>query len=119
LSRKQSLQPRMVNLNAAIAKLEATLQQMTGQAIQLVIVPEPEIGYVNVDPTQLDQVIVNLVMNACDAMSQGGTLTIKTANIDWDEQQTRRYAGAQAGRYVLLAVRDRGRGKGGSTPAPL
>jgi signal transduction histidine kinase len=61
LSRKQMLPPRKVNLNAAIAKLEATLPQMAGQAIQLVIVPEPQIGYINVDPAQLDQIIVNLV----------------------------------------------------------
>jgi two-component system, cell cycle sensor histidine kinase and response regulator CckA len=115
LSRKQMLQPRKVNLNAAIAKLEETLQQMSGQAIQLVIVPEPEIGYVTVDPSQLDQVIVNLVMNACDAMPQGGTLTIETATIDWDEQQARRHPGAQAGRYVLLAVRDTGSGMDATT----
>lgn len=115
LSRKQMLPPRKVNLNAAIAKLEATLRQMAGQAIQLVIVPEPQIGYVNVDASQLDQVIINLVMNACDAMPQGGTLTIETANVGWDEPQARRHPGALAGCYVLLAVRDTGSGMDDTT----
>jgi two-component system cell cycle sensor histidine kinase/response regulator CckA len=115
LSRKQMLPPGKVNLNAAIAKLEATLRQMAGQAIQLVIVPEPQIGYVNVDASQLDQVIINLVMNACDAMPQGGTLTIETANVGWDEPQARRHPGALAGCYVLLAVRDTGTGMDDTT----
>jgi PAS domain S-box-containing protein len=119
LSRKQLLQPRVVNLNAAVAKLEPALRQMTGQAIDLVIVPGPELGDVHIDPTQLDQVIVNLVMNACDAMPLGGTLTIETANIDWDEQQARRYAGLRAGSYVLLVVRDTGSGMDAITRARL
>jgi two-component system cell cycle sensor histidine kinase/response regulator CckA len=109
------LQPWKVNLNAALAKLEATLQQMAGQAIQLVIVPDPEIAYVNIDPSQLDQVIVNLAMNACDAMPQGGTLTIETANIHWDERLARRSTGAPVGGYVLLAVRDTGSGMDATT----
>ncbi|MGH7554879.1 MAG: ATP-binding response regulator, partial [Longimicrobiales bacterium] len=119
LSRRQLLQPRKVNLNAAIAKLEPTLRQMTGQAIELVIVPQPTIGDVNVDPSQLDQVLVNLVMNACDAMPQGGTLTIETTNMHWDEQRARRYAGAQTGGYVLLVVRDNGTGMDATTRARL
>jgi two-component system, cell cycle sensor histidine kinase and response regulator CckA len=119
LSRKQLLQPRLVNINAAIAKLEPTLQRMTGHAIELVIVPGAELGCVNIDPIQLDQVIVNLVTNACDAMPLGGTLTIETATIDWGEQETRRYAGLQAGSHVLLAVRDTGSGMDATTRARL
>jgi two-component system, cell cycle sensor histidine kinase and response regulator CckA len=115
LSRRQTLPPRKVDLNAAIAKLEATIRQMAGQEIQLVIVPEPQIGFVNVDASQLDQVMVNLVMNACEAMPQGGTLTIETANVAWDEPQARRHPGAQAGDYVLLAVRDTGSGMDATT----
>ena len=115
LSRKQMLPPRKVDLNAAIAKLEATIRQMVGQAIQLVIVPGPQVGYVNVDASQLDQVIVNLVMNACDAMPQGGTLTIETVNVGRDDPQARRHPGAQAVGYVLLAVRDTGCGMDATT----
>ncbi|MGH8066134.1 MAG: ATP-binding response regulator [Candidatus Entotheonellia bacterium] len=119
LSRKQMLQPRVLDLNAAIAKLEEVFQQMIGQTIELVIVPEPELGYVSVDPAQLEQVVVNLVMNACDAMPQGGTLTIETANVEWDERQARRYAGMQAGSYVLLAMHDTGRGMDATTRSHL
>jgi two-component system, cell cycle sensor histidine kinase and response regulator CckA len=119
LSRKQMLQPRVLDLNAAIARMEDTLQQMIGQAIELVIVPGPALGAVSVDPAQLDQVIVNLVMNACDAMPQGGVLTIATANIAWDEQQARRRAGVEAGSYVQLTVRDTGCGMDATTRARL
>ena len=119
LSYKQLLQPRMVDLNAALAKLEPTLQQMTSQTIELIIVPGAEIGYVNIDPSQLDQVIVNLVSNACDAMPLGGTLTIETAHVAWDEQQAHRYAGLRAGSYALLVVRDTGSGMDATTRARL
>jgi two-component system, cell cycle sensor histidine kinase and response regulator CckA len=119
LSRKQMLQPRVVDLNAAIAKLEEMLQQMVGQTIELVIVPGPELGYVSIDPAQLEQVVFNVVMNACDAMPQGGTLTIETANVEWDERQARRYAGMQAGSYVLLAMHDTGRGMDATTRSRL
>jgi two-component system, cell cycle sensor histidine kinase and response regulator CckA len=115
LSRKQMLPLQKVDLNAAIAKLEATIQQMAGEAIQLVIVPEPQIGFVNVDASQLDQIIVNLVMNACDAMPQGGTLTIETAHIGRDEPQARRHPDTPAGGYVLLVVRDTGSGMDATT----
>jgi two-component system cell cycle sensor histidine kinase/response regulator CckA len=119
LGRKQMLQPRVLDLNATIAKLENILQQMIGQTTDLVIVPGPEPGYVNIDPAQLEQVVVNLVMNACEAMPQGGTLTIETANITWDEWQVRRYSEVQAGSYVLLTVRDTGRGMDATTRSRL
>jgi PAS domain S-box-containing protein len=119
LSRKQMLQPRVVNLNTIIAKLEDTIQQMIGQAIELDIVSAPKLGYVSIDPTQLDQVIVNLVMNACDAMPQGGTLTLETANIVCEALPTHRYAHTPATAYVLLAVRDTGCGMDAATRARL
>jgi nitrogen-specific signal transduction histidine kinase/ActR/RegA family two-component response regulator len=115
LSRRQTLPPQKVDLNAAIAKLEATIRQLAGEEVQLVVVPDPQIGFVNVDASQLDQVIVNLVMNACEAMPQGGTLSIETANVTWDERQARRHPGAQAGDYVLLAIGDTGSGMDATT----
>jgi two-component system, cell cycle sensor histidine kinase and response regulator CckA len=115
LSRRQTLPPRKVDLNAAVAKLETTIRQTAGQEIQLVIVPGPQIGFVNVDASQLDQVIVNLVTNACEAMPQGGTLTIETANVPRGEPQARRHPGAPAGDYVLLAIRDTGSGMDAAT----
>ncbi|HSF33125.1 MAG TPA: response regulator [Candidatus Tectomicrobia bacterium] len=119
LSRRQMLQPRVLDLNAAIARLEGTLQQMVGEAIELVIVPGPALGVVRIDATQLDQVVVNLVMNACDAMPQGGMLTIETSNLDLGEQQARRFAGCTAGSYVQLAVRDTGCGMDATTRSRL
>jgi len=115
LSRKQTLPPRKVDLNAAVAKLEATIRQMADQAIELVMALEPQIGYVNIDASQLNQVIMNVVTNACDAMPHGGTLTIETANVAWDELQARRHPGAHAGGYVLLAVCDTGNGMDATT----
>jgi two-component system, cell cycle sensor histidine kinase and response regulator CckA len=119
LGRKQMLQPRVLDLNATIAKLEEVFQQMIGQSIALVIMPGPELGYVSIDPAHLEQVVVNLVMNACEAMPHGGTLTIETANIEWDEWQARRYTEVQAGSYVLLTVRDTGRGMDATTRSRL
>jgi two-component system cell cycle sensor histidine kinase/response regulator CckA len=115
LGRKQTLPPRKVDLNAAVTKLEATIRQMAGQAIQLDTALDPQIGYVNIDASQLNQVIMNVVMNACDAMPQGGTLSIETANVGWDERQTCRHPGAHAGGYVLLAVCDTGTGMDATT----
>jgi PAS domain S-box-containing protein len=115
LNRKQTLPPRKVDLNAAVAKLEAGIRQMAGEAIQLVIKPDPQIGYVNIDASQLDQVIMNLVMNACEAMSQGGTLSIETARIDWDEPQAPGHGGVQTGSDVVLVVRDTGSGMDATT----
>jgi two-component system cell cycle sensor histidine kinase/response regulator CckA len=119
LSRKQILQPRVLDLNAAIAKQEESIQRLIGEGIELVFIPGQDLGSIKVDPTQLDQVIVNVVVNACDAMPQGGTLTIETANVEWDEQQARRYAGVQAGSYVLLSVRDTGCGMDATTRSRL
>jgi two-component system cell cycle sensor histidine kinase/response regulator CckA len=119
VSRKQMLQPRVLDLNAVIAASEEALQQLVGQTIELVIVPGPELGYISIDPAQLEQVLLNLVMNARDAMPQGGTLTIETANIAWDEEQTRRHAAVQAGTYVMLVVSDTGCGMDASTRSRL
>lgn len=119
LGRKQMLQPRALDLNTTIAKLGKMIQPMIGQTINLVITSEPDLGYVHIDPGQIEQVIVNLIMNACEAMPQGGTLTIETANIEWDEGQARRYPEFQAGAYVELTVRDTGRGMDATTRSRL
>jgi two-component system, cell cycle sensor histidine kinase and response regulator CckA len=119
LGRKQMLQPRALDLNATIAKLETMFQQMIGQTIDLVIIPGPALGHVHIDPTQIEQVIINLVMNACEAMPQGGTLTIETANVEWDAGHARRYSEIKAGSSVLLTVCDTGRGMDAITRSRL
>jgi two-component system cell cycle sensor histidine kinase/response regulator CckA len=110
LSRKQMLQPRVLELNALIGNMAEVVQRLLGQATELIIIRGARLGYVNVDPAQLEQVVLNLVMNARDAMSQGGTLTIETADIEWEELQARRYGGVHPGPYVMLAVSDTGCG---------
>jgi two-component system cell cycle sensor histidine kinase/response regulator CckA len=119
LSRKQMLQPRVCDLNTLIAKMEESIQRLVGQAVKLLIVPRASFGSVHVDPTQLEQVVLNLVMNACDAMAQGGRLTIETAEVEWDELQARRYCGGHPGPYVMLAVHDTGCGMDASTRSRL
>ncbi len=119
LSRKQMLQPRVLELNALIGNMAEVVQRLLGQATELIIIRGARLGYVNVDPAQLEQVVLNLVMNARDAMSQGGTLTIETADIEWEELQARRYSGAHPGPYVMLAVSDTGCGMDATTRSRL
>jgi two-component system, cell cycle sensor histidine kinase and response regulator CckA len=119
LSRKQMLQPRVCDLNALITNMAEVIQRLVGQAVKLLIVPGASLGSVHIDPSQIEQVILNLVMNARDAMVQGGTLTVETADVEWDELQARRHSGGHAGPYVMLAVRDTGSGMDAITRSRL
>jgi PAS domain S-box-containing protein len=109
-SRKQVMQPRILNLNAIISDMKKMLQRLIGEDIILETLLPPTLGPVLVDPGQIDQVIMNLVVNARDAMPKGGTLTIETSNTLLDEIQVRSYIGAKPGAYVLLSVKDSGSG---------
>jgi PAS domain S-box-containing protein len=119
LSRKQMLQPRVLDLNAVLDNMEEMLRHLIGNNIELVIAPGPGLGRVNVDPRQLEQVILNLVVNARDAMPQGGELTIETANAELDEAYARCRADVQLGRYMRLTVADTGCGMDAATRARL
>ena len=109
-SRKQVLQPKVINLNAVVAGLEGMLARVLGEDVELVTALAPELEPTRADPGQIEQVIMNLAINARDAMPQGGVLTIATANVELDELFVRRHAGARAGRYAMLAVSDTGMG---------
>lgn len=118
-SRRQIVQPVALNLNLVVTNLEQLLRRLIGKHIGLSTVLAPSLELVRADPTQLEQVLLNLVVNARDAMPQGGQLTIGTANIELDDTYVRHHPGARPGPYVKLAVRDTGMGIDGATRARM
>ena len=109
-SRKQVLQPVLLNLNQIAAGVEKMLQRILGEDIDLVLVLAPDLGLIMADPGQLEQVLMNLVVNARDAMPRGGKLTIETSNVEIDAQHAARRLGVKPGRSVQLVVTDTGCG---------
>jgi CheY-like chemotaxis protein len=109
-SRRQVMQPKVVDVNALVAEVETMLRRLIGEDVLFATVLHPRVGNVRADPGQLEQVIVNLAVNARDAMPQGGRLTIETRNLDLDETYAGEHPGVAPGRYVLLAVSDTGIG---------
>jgi len=109
-SRKQVLRPRVVNLNEVIPETEEMLRHLLGENIELETILDPALGRVKVDPGQMVQVIMNLVVNARDAMPQGGKIRIETENAEIDEAYVRMRPPMAPGRYVRLTVTDSGEG---------
>jgi two-component system, cell cycle sensor histidine kinase and response regulator CckA len=118
-SRKQILQPQILDLNTVVARVEALLRRLIGDDIELVSRLPPSIDRVNADPGQMAQIIMNLSVNARDAMPRGGKLTIETANVELDEGYTAAHPGASAGRHVMLAVSDTGTGMDDETQSHI
>jgi PAS domain S-box-containing protein len=118
-SRRQVLQPKVVDLNKLVTSLSSMLRRLIGEDIDLRLEMRPELGQVNADPGQLEQVLMNLVVNARDAMPKGGTLTIETANVTLDESYVSRHITVKPGQYTLLAVSDNGFGMDEATQARL
>jgi PAS domain S-box-containing protein len=109
-SRKQMLAPRVVNLNDVATENVKMLTRMIGEDIDLVIAPSPDLWSVRADAGQIEQVIMNLAVNARDAMPSGGKLTIETSNITLDEDYARLHSPVRPGDYVMVAVSDTGAG---------
>ncbi len=109
-SRQQVLEPRVLDVNAVLTSAEKLLKRLIGEDIELVAALQPQLGAVKADPGQLEQVIVNLAVNARDAMPDGGKLTIETANAVMDEAYVRDHPLAKPGPYVMVAVSDTGVG---------
>jgi two-component system cell cycle sensor histidine kinase/response regulator CckA len=109
-SRKQVLRPKLLDLNAVLADVSEMLHRLIGENIEVKIAPARSLGRVKTDPSQMEQVILNLAVNARDAMPNGGRLTIETRNVELDENGSRSHEGAPAGRYVMLSVSDTGIG---------
>ena len=109
-SRKQILQPKVLNLNEVISDLDKMLRMLTGEDVDLLTKTEPGLGQVKADPGQIQQVVVNLVVNARDAMATGGKITLETANVILTEDYANQHAQCVPGAYVMLAVSDNGSG---------
>jgi signal transduction histidine kinase/ActR/RegA family two-component response regulator len=118
-SRGQVLAPRVLDLNAIVADMEKILRRLIGEDVDLVTVPDPTIGRVRADPGQLRQVIMNLALNARDAMPEGGKLTIETTDVEMDQTFVLRHVTVRPGRYVMLAVSDTGMGMDEHTKSRL
>jgi PAS domain S-box-containing protein len=118
-SRKQILAPKVLDLNEVVTENLKMLTRMIGEDIDLVMVPGPALGAVRADPGQIDQVIMNLAVNARDAMPQGGKLTIETANVALDEAFARTHQPVVPGDYVMLSISDTGVGMDSETQSRI
>ncbi len=114
-SRKQVLAPKVLDLDAVVAEVEAMLRRLIGEDIQFVTVAGGGLGRVRADPGQIAQVVVNLAVNARDAMPGGGKLIVETGNVELDESYLRQRPDARAGPHVMLAVSDTGHGMSAET----
>ncbi len=118
-SRKQVLKPQVLDLNQVIEKMDRLLRRLIGEHIRLLTVPAPTLGRVKVDQSQIEQVLMNLAINARDAMPEGGRLTIETAPVDLDEAYAKSHAEVVPGPYVMLAMSDTGSGMEAATKARI
>jgi PAS domain S-box-containing protein len=110
VSRRQVLHPEVMDLNAKISEIEKMLRSVLGEDIDLVVRLEAGLGFARLDHSQIEQVILNLVVNARDAMPTGGRLAISSANVDIDQAMIDQHVGIKPGPYVLITVSDTGSG---------
>ncbi len=118
-SRKQVLQPKVLDLNILLAEMDKLLERLIREDVEFHFLPGTAIGKVKADPGQIEQVVMNLVVNACDAMPKGGKLTIETRNVNVDTEYLQGRPGLQAGSFVLLSSTDTGQGMDQKTKARI
>ena len=118
-SRQQVLEPRVLDVNTVVASTEKLLTRLLGEDVSLTTTLAAALGAVKVDPGQLEQIIMNLAVNARDAMPRGGRLSIETANVEMDESYVHGHPLARPGHYVMLAVSDTGTGMDAATQARI
>ncbi len=118
-SRRQVLQPKVLDLNAIVLGLDKLLRRLMDEDIEMLTLPGKDIGRIKADPGQVEQVIMNLVVNARDAMPNGGRLTIETSNVELDGAYARDHATVRPGNYVQLTVSDNGVGMSPDTVAHI
>jgi PAS domain S-box-containing protein len=114
-SRRQLVRPEVVDLNEAITGIEPMLRRLIGEQVRLVVKPASSAGRLRVDHGQLDQILINLAINARDAMPKGGTVTIESGSVDLDDAYALKHLEVVPGSYVYLAVTDTGQGMGPET----
>jgi len=118
-SRRQVMQPKVLDLNSIVVGLDKLLRRLMDEDIEMVTVANQTVGAIKADPGQIEQVIMNLVVNARDAMPDGGRLTVETSNAELDSIYARDHASVKPGRYVMLAVSDTGVGMSAETVAHI
>jgi len=118
-SRKQVLQPRVIDLNAIVGEMGKMLPRLIGENIEYVFHPEPQLARVKADPGQVEQVVMNLAVNARDAMPGGGKLSVQIRIVDLDEAEAGKRPPMSPGHYVLLSVTDTGIGMDEKTKAHI
>jgi len=114
-ARKQTVSPRVINLNETVEGMLKMLQRMIGESIELAWRPGPDDWHVKMDPSQIDQVLANLCVNARDAMDQAGVITIETRNVSFGPEECEKDPGVMPGEFVMLAVADNGCGMDAET----
>jgi CheY-like chemotaxis protein len=118
-SRRQVLRPLVLDLNGLVAGVETMLRRLIGENIEVTTSLLPDLGRVKADPTQIEQILMNLAVNARDAMPVGGTITIETTNVEVDDSHARPHPEVKPGSYVMLAMSDTGSGMDSETQARI
>jgi two-component system, cell cycle sensor histidine kinase and response regulator CckA len=118
-SRKQILQPKVLSLNDSLDETGKMLRRLIGEDIDLVAITQPSLGLINADPGQIQQILLNVAVNARDAMPQGGKLTIETANVEFDDAYVHRHPIVKKGSYVMLSISDNGIGMDEATQSRI
>ena len=118
-SRQQVIAPKVLDINELLAGMDTMLRRLVGEDVVLTCVAGPELGHVRIDPGSIEQVVMNLAVNARDAMPTGGQLTVETANVVLDESYSSVHVGAKPGSYVMLSVTDAGTGMDKATLARI
>ncbi|HEU4403210.1 MAG TPA: ATP-binding protein [Candidatus Polarisedimenticolia bacterium] len=118
-SRRQVLKPQVLDLNANVTSMLPMLRRLIDEDIELIPALESTLGHIEADPSQIEQVVMNLVVNARDSMPSGGRLVVETSNADLDETFAKSHSPTRPGRYVMLAVSDTGSGMDEETKARI
>src|SRR5881296_734234 len=118
-SRRQVLKPQVIDLNSSVTRMIPMLRRLIGETIELNPALQSDLGHVEADPTQIEQIIMNLVVNARDSMPGGGRVVVETSNADLDETFAKKHVPTRPGRYVMLAVSDTGSGMDEATQARI